>query len=81
MICNTVRIQFDFVEWDEIQENNGCCKPKWSTALWITEFAKHCVFEMTTNDSVWITFKFQFVGLCPHSTDCSYWIYYVVPLQ
>jgi len=54
MTCNTVCIQFDFVEWDEIQENNGCCKPKWSAASWITEFVKR-VLEVTTNDSVWIT--------------------------
>ena len=70
MTCNTVHLHFDSVEWEEVQENNRCCKPKWSTASLITEFVKHCVLVVTTTDSVWITvIKFQVVGLCPHSTD------------
>lgn len=55
MTCNTAHLQFDSVEWTEVQENNGCCKPKWSTASWITDFVKHCVRVVTTSDSVWIT--------------------------
>jgi len=49
-----MHLQFDSVEWDEVQENSGCCKKNWSTASWITEFVKHCVLVVTISDSVWI---------------------------
>ena len=77
MTGSTVHSQFNPAQWDDTQGHPGCHMPKRSSALWMTDFVKPCVFMVRTPLGR-LPFHFWFVRPCPHFINHNYPVQQVV---